>query len=601
MLYQPTFPSPYLETIDATNPAGNVFKCLINPKNKVVGYEITVLSNIDNSPVCKIKGYLEDEVETEKQVQKKSYSINNGTPWTEFENVPDEDSVLPIVGSFTDESWLKVVIPSSDIINLGLTNDNEFKWSITLYEEKPSIKVSTETFYDNYNNANKHRLSKTNRIENTPLYIKYKNIVRQITNVSNANSSYTLITLDSAFDSVIEGDSCEILSRTLTSYDYYFKTRKTPVLTFDVPDSINSLSYVFSANITRESDVYESNISSYKFELYLGADIIDTSENVYSNDITYTYNGFISGNGYIIKLTVITEDDETLTEERDFKVSYNVSASTLFIESEVQKSVNGIYLNFDGQVAINGYLEGGQDVAYSKHKNLNSDMSETNNSIVLSAGQTLYWDSINDTRDLFIPNDGTTMIHWHGTLGYVGKIIELSNTKALNEKITVGYDSKSFYYKIGTNDMVYYSPYENGVANAIAGRDDYSTCGRIVSYTVTDGVVQVEVVPSNIIQEGMYISINGERKKILAVSEDKTMLTLESAFEVSSTTDGNFFIYDELRCYVFSDEDILTDNDIFVENDMGYNYWWLIVIMQNEVKFIRTQRYTDTIVKAVNE
>ena len=592
MLYQPTFPSPYLETIDVENPSGNVFKCLINPKNKVIGYKINILSNVDNTFCCALKGWIEDVDGVKKQ--KKAYSIDKTeTTWTEFENVPDIDSELPIVGSFSDQSWLEVLLPSD--VELNLSNDNDYKWNIILQEETPNIRVLTTTFYRGYEGSTACTLPKTDGVENivkdTVMYIKYKNNIKQIAKVENEDSwKYIRLTLDSKLSS-IEGDSCEILTVCLTSYDYYFKARKTPILTFDVPDTINSLTHTFTAELDKP------NIAYYKFDLYLGTDLIDTSENTYSNYITYTYDGLLAGNKYSIVLTVVTEDNETIIEEKEFSVSYNISYSTIFVEAEMDKSVNGVYLDYSSQVSIDASVNNTSDIIYSKYKNNNSDIPKDNNSIHLNKGESIYWNNINNIKNLVVPNNSTTIIHWHGDLGYTGKIAELSNNEFSTEKITIGYDSKNFYYKIGTNDVVYYSPYTNGTARVIAGADDYSVGGQILNYNNEEELVQITIPFSEKVKAGMYISILGERKLITnVVSQTETIITIESDFDSEITSGQNFFVYDELRCYLFSDDDIPQDNDIFVENDMGYNYWWLIVITENEVRFIKTQRYIDTVV-----
>ena len=590
MLYQPTFPSPYLETIDVENPTGNIFKCLINPKNKVVGYKMSILSNLDNSICCQIKGSLE-EIDN-SMVQKKSYSVDGGTTWVEFETIPEEDSVLPVIGNYSDESWLQVLIPSD--VDLGLSNNSDYKWNITLQEENPNVKVFTATFYNSTTKNGTDSvcyLNKIEGIETTIMYVKYKNAVKQIVDIYDSNGSYTQLYLDSSFDSITKGDSCEILTVCLTSYDYYFRARKTPVVTFEVPDTINSSSNIFTANVDR------NNIASYKFELYLGADLIDTSENMYSNDISYTYDGFISGNQYSIKLTVITEDDEAIIEERNFNISYNVSQSTILVNTKIDNEINGIYLDFSSQMSILGTISDNTDVVYKKYKNPNDETPDSENSIHLERKQSLYWNSINNVNDLVIPNDSTTIIHWHGDLGFNNKIVELSNNRLITEKVTIGYNSKEFYYKIGAKDMEYYTPYTNGYANAIAGRDEFSVGGQIKTYSRVGGVTQVSIPLTDKVQSGMYISILGERKLITeVVNETDTILTLESPFSVDILSGENYYIYDELRCYIFSDEDVPEGTDIFVENDMGYNYWWLIVILPNEVKFIKTKRYTDTVV-----
>lgn len=592
MLYQPTFPSPYLETIDIENPTGNVFKCLINPKNKVIGYKINILSNIDNTLCCSIKGWLEDVEGV--QTQKKAYSVETEVEWTVID-ISDDDSMLPIIGSFSDESWLQVLLPPT--VDLKLSNDNDYKWNIMLYQENYDIKLLTGKFYtaDSSTTQKTFKIERTDKIVAGKTSIKVNGALKQIIKVDNTeNEKYTKITLNSALGFEVTTDtSYEIYTSALTSYDYYFKARKTPVLTFDVPDTISSLGYTFTAELDK------SNIAYYKFDLYLGSELIATSKDIYSNHISYTYDGFITGNKYSVVLTIETEDKEIITEEREFLVSYNISYSTILVEAEMDKSINGVVLDYSSQVTINGVVDGFSDVVYSKHKNVNTDTPEDNNAIHLNKGQAVYWDTINDINDLVIPNDGTTIIHWHGDLGYTGKIAELSSNSLVTEKIIVGYNSKNFYYKIKTNDIVYYNPYINGTARVIAGADEYSIGGQIINHTSQDDIVQIEIPLSDKVKSGMYISILGERKLITEVkneSETSTIITIESEFDFDINIGENFFIYDELRCYIFSDDDIPQDTDIFVENDIGYNYWWLIVISKDDVKFIKTQRYTDTVV-----
>ena len=598
MLYQPTFPSPYLETIDVENPAGNVFKCLINPKNKVIGYRINILSNIDNTLCCSIKGCLED-IEGVK-TQKKSYSVDKETTWVDFDSVPDTDTKLPIVGSFSDESWLQVLLPSD--VELNIFNDSDYKWNITLYQENYDIKLLTGKIIDDVYMSVKidgifypgMKVQPITVIKEKNIVVKVGNEIKPIVDIGSTNDDYSRIVLNEKFNQQLTTDtSYEIYTTALTSYDYYFKARETPILTFKVPDTISSLSYTFTAELNKP------NIAYYKFDLYLGSELIATSKDIYSNHISYTYDGFITGNKYSVVLTVETEDKEIITEEREFLVSYNISYSTIFVEAEMDKKTNSISLDYSSQVNIYGSTEDNSDVSYMKYKNPNEETPENKNSVRLEKGQVLYWDSINNLKDLLIPDDGTTLIHWHGDLGYTGKIAELSSNTLITKKVSIGYDSKNFYYKIGTNDIVYYNPYINGTARVIAGADNYSVGGQILSYTNENGVVQIAIPLSDKVKTGMYVSISGERKLITGVkseSETETIITIESDFDLDVISGRNFFIYDELRCYIFSDDDIPQDTDIFVENDIGYNYWWLIVIMRNEVRFIKTKRYIDTVV-----
>jgi hypothetical protein len=54
-----------------------------------------------------------------------------------------------------------------------------------------------------------------------------------------------------------------------------------------------------------------------------------------------------------------------------------------------------------------------------------------------------------------------------------------------------------------------------------------------------------------------------------------------------------YVIYDENYLYILSESDEISDGDILIDNDLSYKYWWLIVLLPNEVQFIKTVPFLE--------
>ena len=127
MPYKPTFPSPYMQAIDASKDGGNVFRCLINPRDSVYGYELTI-SSVENE--LKEAG---ETTETETETHTISRTVDGTTKSVDGSDVALEigASELPVIGSSAEDSWLAVVVPK-DL----LTDGRSYTWRIKLFGSK---------------------------------------------------------------------------------------------------------------------------------------------------------------------------------------------------------------------------------------------------------------------------------------------------------------------------------------------------------------------------------------------------------------------------------------------------------------------------------
>lgn len=127
MPYQPMFPSPYMQTIDATKEDGNTFKCLINPRDIIAEYSLIITKTDSVEPIVTIVGGLDSAG--------KQFKTINGDTVT----VDDTDSPLPVYGGEDDSGWLKVKVPyeytpigSTEVKQSGIVNGVEYVWKIAL-------------------------------------------------------------------------------------------------------------------------------------------------------------------------------------------------------------------------------------------------------------------------------------------------------------------------------------------------------------------------------------------------------------------------------------------------------------------------------------
>lgn len=386
MPYQPTYPSPYMETIDVTQDGGNIFKCLINPKDTVTGARISISHNnadefgetvyVGSSVVRKYVGGeicldIDDSIELYKNL---SARLNNGETLTIIHNdrdetgiikavdlsynttkifanlsvltdsnatigincnitiysnvflaIPLDESLFPFVGGVGDTSWLQSVVDTP-----LLYNGSDYNWYITLtmlshrtifsgtdavYDSTKSVTIDVKTDEVTIAGLNREIQSGTN------FYFSVNDEIYRITSFS-LNMDTVGLRLENSLSSTPPlGARYEIYatSSTITSPKYYFKARKNPIITFDVPDTIVASAYDFSATYEQEQHV---GIAYYEFNLYSYGELIDSSGRIFSHDIKYSCKNLVSGNEYSIELIVVTDDGVNMRDERSFSVAY---------------------------------------------------------------------------------------------------------------------------------------------------------------------------------------------------------------------------------------------------------------------------------------
>ena len=414
MPYRPTYPVPYLTAIDATK--DNVFTCLINDKDSITSCILYIL-NMNNSVVATIP----------------------------------QSFTSPIIGGNGEDSILPVTIPANTLIN-----GQDYKWYINLVSNKYDVQVASGNITD------------TTGITTTSMRIRphlnvttlmqmlingQRRIINSYTISTPATPVYSTVTLDSALSATPTlNDAYSIYCNYINSEEYYFKARATPQIDIyfegDVTpivdgSDVNSSTQTFVGTYSQNDNI---NISYHKFDLYLNGNLIDTTGEVYSANISYTYDRFLSGNSYDIKLTVVTDDEVQVDISKFFDVSYDIQTVSLIPTVEVNYDKNCIDVDYSMLKVINGNLDGTAQYGVT----IDGDITGT----TIDYYSSIYWNEVSGVGSLNIPDDFTQYVQTKLNSMNTGIFIELENENNLM-KYSIGYNGSNFYYKIGFSDTVY--------------------------------------------------------------------------------------------------------------------------------------------------
>lgn len=223
------------------------------------------------------------------------------------------------------------------------------------------------------------------------------------------------------------------------------------------------------------------------------------------------------------------------------------------------------------------------------------------NGIHLADNQSILWDTIGG-NPLEFPDDSSQVVHWHGNHGFNGVIVEKINSELPLGSTVVSYDGMNFSYKLGTEDIVNFCPYL-GLVSAIAGNNEHSGVSHVVefdpasplSFKIDKAAIESKFLPETEEIDGLSVQINNESRTVTSLEDDGNNLsvTIDRAFLSDISTETMCVIYDENYLYVLSDDDEIQDDDILIDNDLSYKYWWLIVLLPDEVQFIKTVPFLD--------
>ena len=209
--------------------------------------------------------------------------------------------------------------------SVKLSNGTNYKWRVRLYQPNSDMLIT----YGLVQSA-----STTTNVYLQPNINIKAGMTLTINGQSNTITSYDantgLAVVSSAFSSAPSiGAQYQVYSDFIeTIPDYIVYARENPTVSINnVPTSLTLKYHTFQGVYTQSDNVP---IVYHQFDLYIRNDdgtntLINSSGKVYSANLSYTYDGFRTGNTYLIKLAV--ENDMGIIAETDlytFSVSYDI-------------------------------------------------------------------------------------------------------------------------------------------------------------------------------------------------------------------------------------------------------------------------------------
>ena len=330
------------------------------------------------------------------------------------------------------------------------------------------------------------------------------------------------------------------LDKSIKSPFYYFSAKKEPVITLPEIPTITTCEYEFKATYKQEQN---EPYLCYKYSLYridekVNSEIlIDETSDKTDSQLSYKYDGFVAGNKYKIKLTVTTQDKKELEESVVFDVDYDNIPPLLEVKTSTDSKNNCVKIDY----SQSWYIEGVANYSPTYETYIDENDMEIPLLLIPDEAKSVYYNRINSTTPLPIDeNDFTAYYSVHFHENFAGKIIELHDEisgtsyfvgyNKYNNALDEVHESISFYYKIGNGDWRYIDPYVNENGEPIR------------TSVVTDSVTTLE----DINEDALYL--------------------------------------------LYADDMIYADS-VIIYNDIAYNFWWNFVLLPNELKVYRGEKY----------
>lgn len=356
--------------------------------------------------------------------------------------------------------------------------------------------------------------------DNTRYYIKVGNKFTEIKNyyyflpkhdkgVGYAGGKVTHVNKDSDLDSygdpkfgyalidekfnVSVGDTYTIYCNYIDTDQYYFDTNTPPEINL-----YENFTSVNGENVTRELDLSENtqlaplslsysnlhitgeylqsegiSVSHYSFllerrESDTKYSTVSYSNNIYSTNIDWQYDKFISGNEYRLTLSLTDSVGSTFEKIIYIKAEYNSISYPMNIKIEEYRKHNSLIVDFSElhSIIANEEIEGGhQFLAYNEDTDkIDTTLTVSNNVCHLDKGNSLTYDFIDGEKELSF-GKSTIYTTFRIDSDYTGTIFEVTDDDETTTALK--WDGVNFYLSVKNPSTGYssygrvFSPYEN--------------------------------------------------------------------------------------------------------------------------------------------
>lgn len=204
----------------------------------------------------------------------------------------------------------------------GLQNNKSYYWTLRLYQQNPDMFI-TNTVVQDGSTASSVVIREHYNVKEE-MYISIEGQQKKITKiVVDAENHTSTLSLSSPFPASPAKDApAKIYSNFVDSVQFGFSTNKTPSLSItNAPENLNSRSYKFSMSYSQDENVP---MKWHQFVLTTeDGEVLKDTGRIFSADLTFEFDGFISGIRYTIYGAAETINGVSVTSPKyTFSVSY---------------------------------------------------------------------------------------------------------------------------------------------------------------------------------------------------------------------------------------------------------------------------------------
>ena len=195
---------------------------------------------------------------------------------------------------------------------------------------------------------------------------------------------------------------------------------------------------------------------------------VSYSNNIYSTNIDWQYDKFISGNEYRLTLSLTDSVGSTFEKIIYIKAEYNSISYPMNIKIEEYRKHNSLIVDFSElhSIIANEEIEGGhQFLAYNKDTDkIDTTLTVSNNVCHLDKGNSLTYDFIDGEKELSF-GKSTIYTTFRIDSDYTGTIFEVTEDDGTTTSLK--WDGVHFYLSVKNPSTGYssygrvFSPYEN--------------------------------------------------------------------------------------------------------------------------------------------
>lgn len=409
----------------------------------------------------------------------------------------------------------------------NLVNGNNYKWSVKLFQPNADMLIT----YGSINQVG----DVSNIYIQTNINIRIGMIV-DIGGESKTITNYDIATGKATLDSALSvnpevGTEYKVLSDFIeTVPDYIFYARKTPVVSINNVPSTLTLKYCSFQGTYEQPDNVP--IVYHQFDIYIknsdnSLTLINTSNKVYSANLTYMYDAFRTGNTYCVQMTV--ENDMGIiisTEMYEFNVEYDIIEYLQQPQAVIDNTQNAIKVSWVAPVEYDG-------VIYDNDTGMSTD------------AKILYNTPYNGVNSLYTQN---STAKWENEEGLCVLPEDYNITLQFNP-------TQEFYYKDGV--------YTEEITLADFVTDDESQAGNM----------QIKINKNQLL-----FTQNPDINLSSYFYTDKTQVFVLSSTNLAQIDND----------YIWIDDEMWDDNKFWVEGGTSIericNHWWKVQINKEGIK-----------------